>query len=132
VAVDPSVLRLRLERLIGIPATDGNAVDVLRNGERIFPAMLDSIRSARHSVDMLTYVYWQGWPAEAFAEALSDRARTGCRVRVLIDAVGGARMPRDLTEMMTAAGADVRMFRAPWARSPFTHNHRTHRKVSRR
>jgi cardiolipin synthase A/B len=129
VAVDPSVLRLRLERLIGIPATDGNAVDVLRNGERIFPAMLDSIRSARHSIDMLTYVYWQGWPAEAFAEALSDRARAGCRVRVLIDAVGGARMPRDLTEMMTAAGADVRMFRAPWARSPFTHNHRTHRKV---
>ncbi len=129
VAVDQDRMRRRLEMLLGIPATQGNAVKVLRNGDQIFPAMLDAIRSAEHTVDLLTYVYWQGWPAQAFAQALAERAAAGCRVRVLIDAVGGARMSPALRSEMTSAGADVRLFRPPWLRSPFTHNHRTHRKV---
>ncbi|MGB7980543.1 MAG: phospholipase D-like domain-containing protein [Candidatus Nanopelagicales bacterium] len=128
-AVDQDRMRRRLEMLLGIPATQGNAVEVLRNGEQIFPAMLEAIRTAEHTVDLLTYVYWQGWPAEAFAKALAERAAAGRRVRVLIDAVGGARMSPALRADMTSAGADVRLFRPPWLRSPFTHNHRTHRKV---
>ena len=122
-------LQLRLESLLGIPATTGNEVTLFRNGDQIFPAMLDAIRSAQRSVDLLTYVYWSGWPAEAFARALSERAEHGCRVRVLIDAIGGAQMDRDLADQMRAAGVRVELFRPPWLRSPFTHNHRTHRKV---
>lgn len=121
--------RRRLEALLGLPATEGNGVRVLRNGARIFPAMLEAIASATDTVDLLTYVYWTGWPAQAFADALTERARDGCRVRVLVDAVGGAQMDRALVERMRAAGAQVEFFRPPWIRSPFTHNHRTHRKV---
>src|SRR4051812_20701207 len=50
--------RRRLERLIGIAATEGNALLPLRNGDEIFGAMLGRIRSARHTVDMMTFVYW--------------------------------------------------------------------------
>jgi cardiolipin synthase len=121
--------RRRLEALLGVPATEGNEVVPLRNGMRIFPAMLDAIGAATSSVDLLTYIYWTGRPAQAFAGALSDRARKGVRVRVLVDAVGGLRMDRDLVEQMRDAGADVQFFRPPWIRSPFSHNHRTHRKV---
>ncbi len=127
--MDLDGLRRRLEALLGIPATEGNDVTVLRNGDRIFPAMLEAIRSATGTVDLLTYVYWTGWPADAFADALAEQARAGCRVRVLIDALGGARMDRSLTDLMRQAGVDVRFFRPPWVRSPFSHNHRTHRKV---
>ena len=35
----PARYRRALEALLGVPATEGNAVDVLRNGDRIFPAM---------------------------------------------------------------------------------------------
>lgn len=104
-------------------------MSALRNGVRIFPAMLDAIGAAQESVDMLTYIYWTGRPAVDFAAALADRAAAGVRVRVLIDAVGGARMDPALSTKMRDAGADVRFFRPPWLRSPFTHNHRTHRKV---
>jgi cardiolipin synthase len=121
--------RRRLEALLGVPATEGNEVLPLRNGMRIFPPMLDAIGAATSSVDLLTYIYWTGRPAQAFAAALSDRAAQGVRVRVLIDAVGGMRMDRDLVERMRDAGVDVQFFRPPWVRSPFAHNHRTHRKV---
>ena len=41
------VLRRRLEVVIGTPFTEGNRIEVLRNGDRIFPAMLEAIRGAR-------------------------------------------------------------------------------------
>ncbi len=126
---DLSPTRRRLESLLGIPATEGNDVVRLRNGVHIFPAMLDAIRGASRSVDLLTYIYWTGRPARDFADALSERAADGVHVRVLIDAIGGLRMDKDLVQQMRDAGADVRFFRPPWVRSPFSHNHRTHRKV---
>ena len=75
--------RRRLERLIGIAATEGNALVPLRNGDEIFGAMLEAIRSARHTVDMMTFVYWKGEIAQQFADTLAARAREGVRVRVI-------------------------------------------------
>ena len=37
------------EVVLGVPVTDGNEVTVLRNGDRIFPAMLDAIEEAERS-----------------------------------------------------------------------------------
>lgn len=123
----PADYRHALEALVGVPATDGNAVDVLRNGTRAFPAMLDAVASARESVDLLTYVYWTGDVARRLADALADRAHAGVRVRVLLDAVGAHRMDPSLVAAMRAAGAQVDHFRRPWR--PRDANHRTHRKV---
>jgi cardiolipin synthase len=81
-------LRRALEGLLGIPATDGNRVDILRNGDEIFPAMLDAIREATSTIDFLTFVYWVGEIGEEWAHALADRAKAGVRVRVLLDALG--------------------------------------------
>jgi cardiolipin synthase len=122
-------LRRTLECLIGIHFTEGNAITVLRNGDEIFPAMLDAIGKADRTVDFMTYVYWKGQPARDFAQALSDRARAGVRVRLLIDAVGGFQIEEGLVDAMADAGVDVQWFRRPWMNSPFKQNHRCHRKV---
>lgn len=122
-------LRRTLECLVGVHFTEGNTITVLHNGDEIFPAMLEAIRSAEHSVDLMTFVYWKGWPAREFAAALCERAEAGLRVRVLIDAVGGFRIERGLVDSMEEAGVDVHWFRKPWLKSPFKQNHRGHRKV---
>ncbi|HEX6247150.1 MAG TPA: phospholipase D-like domain-containing protein, partial [Nocardioidaceae bacterium] len=122
-------LRRSLECLVGVHFTEGNRLAVLRNGDEIFPAMLEAIRSASHSVDLMTFVYWSGWPAQEFADALCDRAEAGLRVRVLIDAVGGWRIEDGLLDRMRDSGVDVHWFRKPWVKSPFKQNHRGHRKV---
>lgn len=122
-------LRRRLERLIGIAATEGNSLVPLRNGDEIFPAMLERIRAAEHTVDMMTFVYWRGDIARRFAEALADRARRGVRVRLLLDGFGSRLIEKDLLEMMDRAGAQVAWFRKPLWASPFKQNHRCHRKV---
>lgn len=126
-------LRRRLEGLLGIPATEGNELTLLRNGDRIFPAMLGAVRACERTIDFLTFVYWKGDIAQEFAHALAERARAGVRVRVLLDAVGGRLIDTDLLDHMVDCGVVVEWFRRPvWqgaALSPFKHNHRTHRKV---
>jgi cardiolipin synthase A/B len=123
------VLRRRLEVVIGTPFTEGNSLEVLRNGDQIFPAMLEAIRGAEATVDLMTFVYWKGDIARDFAATMSDRARAGVRVRLLIDALGGRLIETDLVEQMDRAGVQVEWFRKPLLKSPFKSNHRLHRKI---
>ncbi|MGW3355445.1 phospholipase D-like domain-containing protein [Streptomyces bungoensis] len=122
-------LRRRLERLIGVAATEGNELVPLRNGDAIFPAMLGAIRSAERTIDMMTFVYWRGQIARDFAGALADRARAGVRVRLLLDGFGAKEIEGDLLELMDEAGVQVAWFRKPVWLSPFKQNHRCHRKA---
>ncbi|MFD3793580.1 phosphatidylserine/phosphatidylglycerophosphate/cardiolipin synthase family protein [Streptomyces californicus] len=122
-------LRRRLERLIGIAATEGNALVPLRNGDQIFGAMLEAIRGAEHTVDLMTFVYWRGDIALKFAEALADRARAGVRVRLMLDGFGSRLIEKDQLAMMDEAGVTVTWFRKPLYLSPLKQNHRCHRKV---
>ncbi len=121
-------LRRTLEATMGVPATEGNAVTVLRNGDAIFPAMLDAIRTSERCIDFLTFVYWTGDIAVAFADALAERARAGVRVRVLLDALGSHEMDTALVDRMRASGVDVERFRPPSWRVWEVDN-RTHRKI---
>ncbi|MEU5667843.1 phospholipase D-like domain-containing protein [Streptomyces longwoodensis] len=122
-------LRRRLERLIGVAATEGNELVPLRNGDKIFPAMLAAIRGARHTIDMMTFVYWRGQIARDFAAALADRAEAGVRVRLLLDGFGAKEIEPDLLDLMDEAGVQVAWFRKPVWLSPFKQNHRCHRKA---
>jgi cardiolipin synthase A/B len=122
-------LRRTLEGVVGVPATEGNHVDVLRNGDEIFPPMLDAIERADHTIDFLTFIYWEGDIGWEFANRFADRARAGVRVRVLLDAWGAHPMHRSLLEHMEDNGVRLRWFRPLRRFWPGTINHRTHRKV---
>ncbi len=124
-----AALRRSLEGIMGIPATEGNAVTVLRNGVEIFPAMLEAIGGARRTIDFLTFVYWRSHIGERFADALSERARSGVRVRVLLDAWGAQSIEKRLLEQMEEAGVGVHWFRPLLRLQAHKANHRTHRKV---
>jgi cardiolipin synthase A/B len=129
VGAPQQTLRRRLEVIIGTPFTEGNALTVLRNGNEIFPAMLEAIRGATSTVDLMTFVYWRGEIAVEFATVMSQRAHAGVRVRLLIDALGGRLIDKNLVDEMSNAGVQVEWFRKPLVKSPFKANHRLHRKV---
>jgi len=127
--VGPIRYRRALEGLLGVPATEGNRVDVLRNGDRIFPAMFEAIGAATSTVDFLTFVYWQGSIGRDMAALLADRAADGVRVRVILDALGAFSLDRGLVDRMVAAGAQVEWFRPINKVRFWDANHRSHRKV---
>src|SRR5579864_4645326 len=106
-------LRRTLEGVLGVPGTEGNRIDVLRNGDQIFPALFDAAASARHTIDFLTYVYWRGQVGTELARILADRAEHGVRVRVLLDGIGCRPIDHDLVARMEEAGVQVSWFRPP-------------------
>ncbi len=115
--------------LLGPSIVDGNRIVDLQNGDEIFPAMLDAIASARHSVTFETYIYWSGTIGERFAEVLSERAAAGVEVSVLIDWAGSAKMDGALIERMQEAGVRVERYRPLRWYSLGRINNRTHRKL---
>ena len=96
------------ESLTGAPISWGDDVDLLINGDEIFPCYLDTIRGAEHTICLLTYVYWKGDIAREVAAALCDKAREGVEVNVLLDAIGPAKMERGIVEEMRDCGAEAR------------------------
>lgn len=71
--------------LLGQGIVGGNKAVELLNGGQIFPAMLQAIQGAQHTVNFETYIYWSGEIGQEFADALSERARSGVKVHVLLN-----------------------------------------------
>ncbi|MGH3916689.1 MAG: phospholipase D-like domain-containing protein [Pseudonocardiaceae bacterium] len=117
------------EALTGTPVRDGNRIQILRNGDEIFPAMLEAISGAEKTIAFETYLYWKGDIGERFAEALTERAAAGVQVSCLLDGVGAMKIDRALISTMEQAGAHVAWFRPPRYYTLNKLNHRTHRRV---
>lgn len=121
----------RLEGLLGRPMQAGNTITRLRNGDQIFPAMVQAMQAARRSIDLLTFVYWTGQPAQVIGQTLQDKARAGVRVRLVLDFFGARDIDRDLVAGLEDAGVQVLWFR-PLSEIPSNGidiGKRTHRKV---
>jgi cardiolipin synthase len=127
--IDDPQFRRELGALLGPPIIDGNRVSNFENGVEIFPAMLEAIRRARHNVNFETYIYWSGDIGREFAEALSERARAGVEVQVLIDWVGSQKMEQALLDMMTGTGVHVERYHPLHWYHLARMNNRTHRKL---
>ena len=125
---DPQFVR-SMSVLLGPPLLDGNRVETLINGDRIFPSMLQAISSAKETINFETYIYWSGDIGRQFAEALADRARAGVKVHVLVDWVGSQKMDNESIEVMKQAGVDFRKYRPLRWYNLARVNNRTHRKL---
>ncbi|HEY3170932.1 MAG TPA: phospholipase D-like domain-containing protein [Thermoanaerobaculia bacterium] len=108
----------------------GNRVTVLENGVEFFPAMLAAISSARESIHLEAYIFWSDDVGTRFRDALTERARQGVEVRILLDGVGSPkRLAKSDLEILRRAGCRVEYFRPirPWMLDVI--NGRSHRRI---
>ena len=118
-----------MSNLLGPAILPGNRATALTNGDEIFPAMLAAIRSARHTITFETFIYWSGDIGQEFSDALSERARAGVKVHVLLDWVGSVKMQDAYMECMRAAGVHIRKYHPLRWYTLARLNNRTHRKL---
>lgn len=126
---DDAEFRRALSTLLGPPIVEGNKVHTLLNGDQIFPAMLEAIRSATTTITFETYIYWSGSIGQEFVDALVERAAAGVRVHVLLDWVGSIKMEQSLLQTMERSGVEVERFHEPHWSNWDKLNNRTHRKL---
>ncbi len=115
--------------MLGPQIVDGNRFDALLNGDRIFPAMLEAIRGAQKTITFETYIYWSEEIGKKFADALSERARAGVKVHVLIDWVGSSKIEQSYLKTMEQAGVEIKKYRPLRWYNLDRLNNRTHRKL---
>ncbi|MDL2355113.1 MAG: phospholipase D-like domain-containing protein [Pseudomonadota bacterium] len=115
--------------LLGPPMTEGNKVEILLNGDQIFPSMLAAIRGAQRTVTFETYIYWSETIGKEFSDALIERARAGVKVHVMLDFIGSIKMDDASMAAMKAAGIELQRYHKPvwWKLTRL--NNRTHRKL---
>ena len=118
-----------LGALLGPPLIDGNRLRAFLNGDQIFPPMLAAIRGAKQTITFETYIYWSGDIGREFVAALSERARAGVKVHVLLDWVGSAKMDKPLVDALKGAGVQVERYHPPSWTGLGKLNNRTHRRI---
>jgi cardiolipin synthase A/B len=114
--------------LVGAPFRIGDVYTVLRNGDEVFPAMLDAIQKARSRISFESFIYADGEVGDRFTQALIEAAQRKVTVRLVLDAFG-SELSSETEQKLRDAGVGVVMFNPlrPWTLEET--NYRTHRKV---
>ena len=127
-AADPQ-FRREMAVMLGPGIVTGNRITDLQNGKEIFPAMLAAVSAAEKTITFETYIYWSGDVGQKMADALSERARAGVKVNVLIDWAGSIKMDAAMLEQMETAGVVLHRYRPLHWYNLGRINNRTHRKL---
>ena len=101
----------RLLAALGVAGARPQAVVRFESdGEAALAQLQRVIGSARHTLDLCTYVLGDDEVGAAVAAALADRARAGVRVRLLIDSIGSLKSAHSHDAMLKNAGVRTRLF----------------------
>ncbi len=101
----------------------------LKNGAEFYPAQIEAIRRAKHAINLEFYEFQQGEVSRAMLDALTERARAGVEVRLIVDALGSFTTPSTYFDPLRSAGGQMRWYHPlrwdTWQKA----NNRTHRKL---
>ena len=89
----------------------GNRVQQLLNGDGTYPVLWRDLRSARRTITVQMYYAKPGAVADTMAAVLTERARAGVRVLLLLDAFGTQSLSKEWRQGMVDAGVQVQLLR---------------------
>lgn len=123
------LMRLSLTNSAAAVSAD-NEVTVLRNGAQKFPALEKAIREAKHHVHLEYYIFEADETGRTLLELLTERAREGVKVRLLVDAVGSLDLTHKLLDPLLLAGGEYAVFnKVKLIKRVPALNFRNHRKI---
>jgi cardiolipin synthase len=118
----------------GYAPTTAREVRILVDGAETFDALIAAVAQAKRHVHLEYYLYEPDMTGTRLRDALCERARAGVRVRLLLDAIGSARLGYAYLAEMRAAGIEVVFFhRTRFALRRLWRprlNYRNHRKIA--
>jgi cardiolipin synthase len=118
-----------IESLVDAKANRCGQLEVLTNGDRFYEAELAAIANARRSVNLEAYIFKKSAIGERYLVAMTEKARAGVRVNILLDAFGSAGATRAFFRSLIEAGGNVEWYNRPaWHRLTQLDN-RTHREL---
>lgn len=118
-----------LQCLTDSQAHHGTTLTVLTNGDNFYEEELRAMAAARRSVNLEAYIFQRGDIAKRFLDVLTERARAGVKVNVVLDGLGSASTTEKYFADFKDAGGKLAWYNGfKWYKLPH-YNHRTHREV---
>lgn len=119
-----------VRRLSGLPATGGNNLKLLVDGEETFQAVFEAIDNAKHSLWIQFFIIRDDQLGKALSDRLGAAAARGVDCRVLFDQVGSKTLSRSWIVHLRRRGIHVEAFvtNRQFGRR-FQINFRNHRKL---
>ena len=118
-----------LESLTDAKVNRKGTVDVMANGPIFYSAMLTEMRSAQQSICLEAYIFQKSEIAKLYVEVMTERARAGVQVSVIVDAFGSFSVRHDFFEPLLEAGGRVERYNGLHWYSLSRLNNRTHREL---
>ena len=120
-----------LAKLARSPATHGNHLDLLINGEQTFDSIVEGMQAAENYILFQFYIIRDDELGKRLGRVLADKARAGVRVYLIYDEIGSRTFPRTrLYKQLVMTGVEVVAFNTTQGRrNRFQLNFRNHRKV---
>jgi cardiolipin synthase A/B len=118
-----------LTGLVGGAVRQAEEVLVFSRGEDFYAAQLAAIVAARHTVHLEAYIFQPGQVANRFIDALCERAGSGVRVRVVVDALGSRGLSGRTLRHLRGAGVEIHKYHALRWYNLRRLNNRTHRNL---
>lgn len=110
--------------------TQDNKIDLFTDGRKLFDSLIADIKSAENSINAEYYILKRDKIGREFIEALTEKAREGVQVRLLLDAMGSRYITRGVLKDFTRAGGKVGYFFKPkFMLFGLKLNYRNHRKI---
>jgi len=112
--------------------SDGNRIELLRNGEQYFPALVREIDAAAVEIYLETYIFEADATGHRIAKALIRAAGRGVTVHLLVDGFGSRPFTQNLQPQLVKAGVQALVFRPEMSVLKFrrTRLRRLHRKLA--
>ena len=95
----------------GIQFEPNNRVDALFNGDGTYPLLWADLRSATKTITVQMYYSKPGKVADTLAAILTERAKAGVRVLLLLDAFGSQSLTDEWVDGLRDAGVEVNSLR---------------------
>ena len=116
---------------LGVTALSGNKIELFCDGTDTYPAMLDSIRSARKSINLQSFILADDQIGREILSALRERAEAGVNVKVLFDKFGSLKSSWFLHRCQSGRlpNLEIRPFSHSSLLTPWRIQLRNHRKL---
>ena len=113
------------------PVSTAEDVELLVGGAATFDSIMESVRNAQHSIHLEYYIYEPDQTGFALLNLLTEKAKEGLQVRLLVDALGSKKLGRKHYAPFEAAGGEFALFHPTklGRRVRPVINFRTHRKI---
>ena len=89
-----------------MPFVQGNEVELLRDGNATFPAMLAAIKDAKHYIYMESFTF-DAKAGKQFARALVERRKAGVKVDLIYDSFGSSDTPPGIFDYLRRNGVKL-------------------------